>query len=523
MGAAAAPTGPELSEGIALAEIPEGATIAGRVGEAPILLSRFEGRFFAVGGACTHYGAALSDGLVDGDRVRCPLHHACFSLRSGAALRAPAFDPLDRWAVETQGDRVFVRARIDDPPGKTQQPRSGVERIVILGGGGAGFACADELRTRGYSGRLTLISADRDPPCDRPNLSRDFLAGTAPEDWIPLRPDGWYRDREIDLILGAEIIRIDPEGRKLHAASGADYGFDRLLIATGAEPRRLDSPGFDRDNVFMLRSLADARAIADCAKLGARAVVIGSSFIGLEAAAALRAREVEVDVVALERMPFANVLGEEIGAYFRDLHQSHGVRFHPGTTAARFDGRAVRLASGVVLEADFVLVGVGVRPKIALAEAAGLAVDQGVRVDRFLQTDAPGIYAAGDIASYPDPRGGGRLRIEHWVTALRQGQVAAANMLGAREAFESVPFFWTEQYGVALRYTGHAAKWDEVRIEGDVAAGDFVARYFEAGELRAAAAVGRDLAILEDERRLEADQAHAPGTSIADRHPMPAE
>ena len=401
--------------------------------------------------------------------------------------------------------------------------RSDVDRVLIVGGGASAMACADTLRSLGYAGGIRMASADRAPPYDRPNLSKDYLAGTAPEAWLPLRAADWFRDRNVELLLKTEIVRIDGEERVAHSAAGEDFRFDRLLLATGSEPRRLDAPGFDRDNVFTLRSLADARAIARQARAGARAVIIGSSFVGLEAAAALRQREVEVDIVSVEQVPFSQLLGPGIGGYFRRLHEAQGVRFHMDVVASSFDGSLVHLADGSRLAADFVLVGIGVRPRTELARTAGLAVADGVWVDRHLQTACAGIFAAGDIAAYPDPSGE-RIRIEHWVTAERQGQTAAANMLGLDRPFDVVPFFWTAQYGTVLRYVGRAPKWDALRIEGDIEAGQFTARYYEANILKASASIGRDRDNLEDEGRLEATllggRCAGAGTSTASRHPI---
>jgi NADPH-dependent 2,4-dienoyl-CoA reductase/sulfur reductase-like enzyme/nitrite reductase/ring-hydroxylating ferredoxin subunit len=508
MGEDAAAAGPDFSQGVKLADIAEGATIGGRVGDEPVLLSRIDGELFAIGGACTHYGGALAEGLASGGTVRCPLHHACFDLKTGEVLRAPALDPLDRWKVEIDGDLAFVREKLASPA--PAEPRATeVARILIVGGGAAGLACANELRRLGYQGSVTMLSADHDPPCDRPNLSKDYLAGTAPEEWIPLRTDDWYRDNRIDLRLGVEVTAIDPEDCTVQFASGERLPFDRLLLATGAEPNRLSSPGFHGENVFTLRSLADARAIVGAAGSGKRAAVIGSSFIGLEAAASLRKRGVEVEVIAPENIPFERVLGAELGEFFQNLHQASGVRFHLGRVAASYDGRTVTLSDGAKIDADFVLVGIGVRPRIGLAEAAGLSTDNGVLVDQYLETSASGIYAAGDIAAYPEPISGDRARIEHWTVAERQGQVAAANMLGIRTKFDSAPFFWTEQYGVTLRYVGHAAPADMVKVDGDITGRNATVRYFEDGRQRAAASLNRDHENLEDELALEKAVASA--------------
>jgi NADPH-dependent 2,4-dienoyl-CoA reductase/sulfur reductase-like enzyme/nitrite reductase/ring-hydroxylating ferredoxin subunit len=503
MGEAAGATGPDFSEGIALPEVPPGATVAGRVGDDPVLLSNFDGELFAVSGACTHYGGALADGAIGSATVRCPLHHACFDLRSGAALRAPALDPLDRWLIEVEDERAFVRRKIEGQPTPARAD-TGVERIVIIGGGAAGLACAHELRRLGFAGEVTMLSADSDPPCDRPNLSKDYLAGTAPEEWLWLRGDDWYSENKIDLRLSTEVLGIDAEARTVRCASGDEIGYDRLLLATGAEPNRLPLPGFDGPNAFTLRSVADARAIGEQARPGARAVVIGASFIGLEAAAALRQRQVEVEIVSVEEVPLEHVFGKELGRDLQALHERNGVRFHLSAVVEGFDGQSVTLGGAEPIPADFVVVGIGVRPRTALAGSAGAEVKNGVLVDEYLESSLPGIYAAGDIASYPGPLSGERVRIEHWVVAERQGQAAAANMLGHRRRFDSAPFFWTEQYGVPLRYVGRASGWDAVTCEGDLASGSFVARYFVEGTHCATATVGRDLENLEDELRLEA-------------------
>lgn len=501
MGETASATGPDFAQGIAVSEVSGGETVAGRVGDEPVLLTNFNGELFAVGGACSHYGAALADGVADGAAIRCPLHHACFDLRTGVAIRAPGLDPLDRWLVEVEEGRAFVRRKLERDTASTAS--TDVQPIVIVGGGAAGLACAHELRRLGFRGDVIMLSADADPPCDRPNLSKDYLAGTAPEEWLWLRSEEWYDQNRIDLRLSTEVVAIDAEARTVRCRSGEEIGFDRLLIATGAEPNLLAVHGFDAPNVYVLRTVADARALADEAQAGARAVIIGASFIALEAAAAMRNRGVEVDIVSVEEVPLEHIFGREIGEQLQALHERNRVRFHLSSVVAGFDGKSVRLADGRSIDADFVLVGIGVRPRTGLAESAGAAVDNGVIVDGFLQTSVPGIYAAGDIAAYPEPGSGERTRIEHWAVALRQGQVAAANMLGLERAFDSAPFFWTEQYGVAIRYVGRGVGWHAVTVEGDLATGSLVARYFINGAHCATATIGRDRENLEDELRLE--------------------
>jgi apoptosis-inducing factor 3 len=338
---------------------------------------------------------------------------------------------------------------------------------------------------------------------DRPNLSKDYLAGSAPEDWLPLRPEEFYADAGIELRLGTEVASIDTGAKDVALADGKTIPYDRLLLATGAEPVRLPTPGLDQPHVHVLRSLADCRAIIASANGARRAIVIGASFIGLEAAAALRARDIEVHVVGLEQRPMERVLGPEMGDFVRALHEQHGVIFHLGDTVTSIDGQRAMLKSGGVIEADVVVVGVGVRPRLALAEKAGLTIDRGVMVDAYLETSVSGIYAAGDIARWPDPHSGENIRVEHWVVAQRQGQTAARNMLGQREIFDAVPFFWSQHYDVPINYVGHAEKWDEIAVDGNIGAKDCLLRYKSRGRVLAVASIYRDTASLEAELTME--------------------
>jgi apoptosis-inducing factor 3 len=497
----------DLARGVALDSIADGDMILGHVGKDQVLLVRRGDRFFAIGAHCTHYHGPLAEGLLVGDTVRCPWHHACFSLETGEALRAPALDPLACWRVDRNSDQVFVREKVR-PPSSSIQPRTSDSRahsssIVILGGGAAGLAAADMLRREAYDGPITLISADQDPPVDRPNLSKDYLAGEAKDDWIPLWPSDLYRERRIELLLGSVVSSIDPAAHMVSLENGTRREFGTLLIATGADPVRLPIPGQDTAQVRYLRSFADSRAIVDLAVDGKRAVVIGASFIGLEVSASLRTRGVAVDVVAPDHVPLERVMGSEVGRFIQSIHESHGVVFHLGQTVTSVAGRAVSLSGGSTIEADFVVVGVGVKPSIAVAEKAGIAIDRGITVDEFLETSVPGIFAAGDIARWPDPHTGERIRVEHWVVAQRQGQVAARNMLGRREPFDAVPFFWSQHYDVTIRYTGHAEGWDRVTIDGSLDRRDATVSFSRGGRKQAVATISRDRACLEAEVELE--------------------
>lgn len=520
-------SGTDFTQGVALTEIKEGAMLLGHAHGERALMTRRGDEVFAVGAACTHYGAPLEEGLLVEDTVRCPWHHACFSLRTGEALRAPALNPVSCWRVELRNGVAYVREKIETARRSLKPTPDLPESIVIVGGGAAGNAAAEMLRREGYTGRLTMLSADAFIPCDRPNLSKSFLAGTTPDEFNLLRSEAFYREQKIDLKLNARVTSIDAANRRVQLMDGTQYGYDALLLATGAEPVRLEIPGGNLPHVHYLRTLADSRALVERALTARRAVVIGASFIGLEVASSLRARNIEVHVVGREPCPMGKILGANIGKFIRDLHEEHGVTFHLGTTATSIDEHSVTLKSGERLQADLVVIGIGVQPSIELAERAGLAIDRGVAVDEYLQTSTPRIFAAGDIARWPDPHTGERIRVEHWVVAERQGQTAARNMLGRREPFDAVPFFWTEQYDFGLAYVGHAERWDRADMEGrlDADARDCMVRYRLDGKKLALAIVHRDLeglrAEVELERRIEAD-SHSSATSSPSKSATPS-
>lgn len=494
-------TGPDLSLGVESSSLQENEPLLGRLGEQAVMLVKSGARVFATAATCSHYGGPLAEGLVVDGTVRCPWHHACFELATGLA-QGPALTPLECFDViaERQLLRVVKRAR----PAPPEAPASSPSSIVIVGGGPGGAACAEALRRRGYTGPITLVAEELPGPVDRPNLSKDYLAGTAPEEWIPLRDAAFYAAQGITLSLGERATAIDLASHELSLASGQRLGYGALVLATGAEARRLAVPGADSPHVHVLRTLADSRAIIARAKPGARAVVIGASFIGLEAAAALRARQVEVAVVAPDRVPLARVMGETVGAFVRGLHERKGVTFHLERRPTRITDGAVQLDDGSSLPADFVVTGVGVTPRTELAEAAGLHVDHGIVTDQQLRTSAPDVYAIGDVASYPDAWSGERLRIEHFAVAERQGQALAAMLLGAVSSYRAVPFFWSAHYDTTLAYVGHASSWDRVIERGSLESGKYVAGFERQGKLLAAVCLGEDLLGLQIEAALEA-------------------
>lgn len=501
------PSGPDLTKGVSLADFKDG-KLLGHVGDEDVLLVQAGSEIFAIEPSCSHYHGPLAEGLVVGDTIRCPWHHACFSLRSGEATRPPALNALAVWDVTRDRDNIIVQRKREAPkPSAAHRSAPTPEKFVVVGGGAAGFAAAETLRREGFAGAITMLSSDGAIPVDRPNLSKDYLAGNAPEDWLPLRGEDYYHDAGIDLQLNTNVSAIDPKTRSVTLGNGDKLSFDRLLLATGAEPIKLQIPGADQPHVHTLRSVADSRAIINAAGSARRVLVIGASFIGLEVAASLRARKLEVHVVAPEERPMQRVLGPEMGDFVRALHEENGVNFHLKDTVEKLDGTRATLKSGSVIEADLVVVGIGVKPRLALAEHAGLAADRGVSVSEYLETSVAGIFAAGDIARWPDPHSRHTIRVEHWVVAERQGQTAARNMLGKRERFDAVPFFWSQHYDVPINYVGHAESFDDIALDGSIKDKDCLLKYRKDGRVLAVASIYRDLDSLKAEFDMERSRA----------------
>ncbi len=500
MGHAKELSGPDLAAGIEMSELSEGAPLLGHAHGDAVMLVRRGNTIRAVGATCTHYSGPLAEGLVVGETVRCPWHHACFDLRTGEALGAPALDPIACYEVVSSGNRVTVgpKQSATAPPTPPVSPA----KIVIVGTGAGGAAAAEKLRRLGYAGEIALIGNEAPGPIDRPNLSKDFLAGAAPMEWVTLRDDAFYQKMKIELVRD-EVVELDTRTRSLTLKSGRKVSYDKLMLAMGSEPVRLPIEGASLPHVKTLRTLADSQAIIDAAAKARRAVVIGSSFIGLEVAASLRARNLEVDVVSLDRVPLERVMGTQVGRFVQRLHEEKGVRFHLGARLRGIHADAVELEDGRRLAAEVVVLGVGVKPRVDLAKRAGLEVEDGIVVDSRLRTSAPDVWAAGDVARYPEARLGTKVRVEHWQAAERQGQSVARDMLGLGGPFNDVPFFWSQHYDVTLNYVGHAGGDAGIEVIGSLEKRDATVVYRVSGSVAAVLTVGRDLQSLEIEAALE--------------------
>ncbi len=457
-----------------------------------VLLARVDGTYYAVRGTCTHYGGPLAEGAIKDGIVMCPWHHACFDVRTGKRTEPPALADVPSFPVTIENGQVAVTLeRQPAPQGSVSSP---VNSVVIIGGGAAGNAAAEELRRMGYAGSVTILSASRNVPVDRPNLSKDYMAGRAKPEWIPLHDEQWYADQNIDLRLNTEVRGVDTASKQVKLASGESVAYDRLLIATGGIPRQLPVEGHDLANVFTLRTLSDADAILQAAENATQIVIVGASFIGMEVAASLKKDGVTVTVVGLEDVPFAPSMGEAVGRMLQKEHEANGVQFRMGNSAEKFVGEngrvtGAQLKSGETLPADLVIVGVGVRPATGFLKDSGLQMQEregSLLVDEYLQTSSPDVYAAGDIARYAT--NDQTQRIEHWRLAEQHGVIAAHNMLGQRDSMnEHVPFFWTNQWGAKVAYVGHASGDDTIVIRGQPEEQSFIAFYLKDGQLAAAA------------------------------------
>lgn len=466
-----------------------------------VLISFVNGEYHVTGCKCSHYEAPLENGLIKGHSLMCPWHHACFDILTSTRLEPPGINDLPRFAFQIEGNKlaimwpeensVEIQGRADP-----SDPRL----IVIIGGGAAGHSAAEELRRSGFMGRITIINDGDSLPVDRPSLSKEYLAGTAEPALIPLRKDlSWYDSRDIEFLLNSKAASVDPTRHKILLQNRSSLSYHKLFLAMGAFPRAI--PGITPpypSNVFTLRSLSDTDHIIAALKSVKRAVVIGASFIGMETAAALKTRGLEVTVVGIEKIPFDRIFGNEIGLMFQTEHESHGVQFRLDNQVRYLHESGgnltgVELKSGEILSADLAVIGVGVLPATDFLEGSGFQMsekDGSVIVNQFMETNQPDVYAGGDIARIGD------VRIEHWRVAQQHGMIAARNMMGMRDSMERhVPFFWTNQWDLYLHYTGHAEKWDRIIWRGDAQSRNFSAFFMSGSEVLAACGCERDMDI----------------------------
>ncbi|MBZ0293841.1 MAG: FAD-dependent oxidoreductase [Anaerolineae bacterium] len=469
-----------------------------------ILLARVDDEYHALQATCTHYGAPLEKGLLKGDTIICPWHHACFRAVDGDLQEPPALSPLKAYPVSVADGQVTV----DTTPIErtTPSPEDGDDSstYVIVGGGSAGNMAAETLRRAGFGGKVVILSASSNLPVDRPNFSKDYLAGEAEPSWIPLHGEDWYANHGIDLRLNSPVKTINLDERQVQLNDGSVV-YDRLLLATGGTPRQLSSvPGHDLGNIFTLRTWSDADHILKAVVSAKRIVIIGASFIGMEAAAHLakykKDDDVDITVVGQESVPFVAVLGKDVGQMFQETHEKNRIKFHLSTSVEEFKGESnyvtdVKLKDGTTLPADVVVVGIGVRPATDFLNNSGIELhprENSVLVNEHLQTSDPNVYAAGDIARWQTDDQDTQ-RVEHWRVAEQHGMVAAYNMMGQTENInQHVPFFWTNQWDIQLRYVGHASDWDTTIFRGQPDEKDFIAFYVKDGKMLAAAGCNRD-------------------------------
>ncbi len=478
-----------------------------------VLIVNINDELFALGAHCTHYGASLQDGVLKDETIICPLHHACFNAKTGSLKEPPASDGLPKFNIIVENDNVLVEVPDEFPFSKTPEMSEIDEEInenyVIIGGGAAGYAAAQAMREAEYKGKITIISRENRTPYDRPNLSKDYLQGSAQEEWMPLRPDVFYSKYNIEFMFDMMVNKINIKEKKILFEKGEALSFTKLLIATGGVPREFNLPGSDLKNIFYLRSFSDSDSIIETAKNSKEAVIIGSSFIGMESAFSLTERGIKVTVISPEEVPFEKTLGKEIGELLKKQHEISGVVFKLKRNVKNFEGNgkveSVIIDNGEKVKADFVLVGIGVKPATDFIDGPVKNPDGGIKVDNSFWA-AEDIYAAGDPAAFPFWMTGEVVRIEHWRTALQEGRLAGFSMAGKNTKYDSLPFFWTHQAGLNIRYVGHAKNWDDIIYWGDVSSKEFIAFYVKNNKVAAAAGNNKDKEIAAVEMLMKLDK-----------------
>ncbi len=495
-----------------VSEVQEGQMQQIAVGDDQILLSKIDGQFYATGAFCTHYGAPLAKGILCNERIVCPWHNACFNAIAGQQEEPPALDSLTHFPVRIEGEQILIKLPESVPQQRTlemarYEPKVDQRTFVVLGAGAAGTIAVETLRQQGFQGQVILVSAEQKLPYDRTKLSKNYLQGKAEEDSLPLRSCEFYDQHNIDLRFGEAVTKVDSINKLITFADNSTLEYDCLLLATGGQAKKMDMPGSNLANIFTLRNTEDVNSILAEIKKAKKALIIGSSFIGMEAAASLNQQGLEVVVVSPSDVPFKKILGDKLGKMFQKLHEQNGVTFKFGTKATEFggDGKVeyAVLENGEKIATDLVIVGIGVEPNTDYLDGIELnEKDKSIPVNEYLQTEIKDIYAAGDIASFPYKPMGESTRIEHWRLAAQHGKIAAINMLEKNKlakADDIVPFFWSGQYDLKLRYVGHAQSWDEIKIDGELGESakgldelEFLAFYLQNNKVMAVAGVNRD-------------------------------
>ncbi len=465
-----------------------------------VLLCRINDKFSALGATCTHYGAPLEKGLLKGDTIICPWHHARFDAKNGDLLEPPAMDALPVFELKIEGESIRINVP-DEIPGSRrpdmskEDSKADKRTFVILGAGASAYFAAQAMRENGFQGKIIMVTRENRKPYDRPNLSKDYLAGSAEPEWMPLRADEFFDEYGIEIKESVSIEGVDFKEKLVSLGNNDNLKYDKLLIATGGIPNQLNVKGSDLKNIFYLRSFDDADHIIASIKNSKNAVVVGASFISMETAHSLIDRKIDVTVIAHGEVPFERNFGKEIGKLFKKEHEKNGVVFKLKANIKEFRGtgnvESVLLESGEEIKTDIVVIGIGVKPATDFLDHAELMEDKSLKTDNFMKVRED-VYASGDIASFPDFRTGNNIRIEHWRLAQQLGRTAGANMAGKEREFRDVPFFWTVQAGLTLRYVGFVKNWDEIIIDGNIANKKFIAYYIKNNVVMAAAGINRD-------------------------------
>jgi NADPH-dependent 2,4-dienoyl-CoA reductase/sulfur reductase-like enzyme/nitrite reductase/ring-hydroxylating ferredoxin subunit len=474
-----------------------------------VLVARHEGKLYAMGSKCSHYGYPLAKGVKCEGQVVCPLHDAAFDIKTGKPVRGPGLDAIPTYPIRvSKSGEVFVSLPLEGFPAKVsaklckRDPKN-QQTFVIVGGGAAGLTAAETLRLEGFTGRIILLSAEAHLPYDRPVLSKKLpLKGKI--DGLFLRPQSFFEEGDIEVRLNARVDLVDTKEKTVNVSGNEKIKYDKVLVATGGKPRELFIPGSDAKNVFLLRSIDDAMAINEfAAEKGQRVVIIGGSFIGMEIASTLIQKGVEVTIVSKTSVPYENVLGKKVGAFFANLLSEREIKYFGNSVAKiirtdRGAVNAVELDDGDVIPADAVIIGAGVVPNCPVStDLISLNADGSIPCTPLLNSKQDSsLFAAGDVCSFPYVKTGEDLRVEHWDVAIQQGRVAARNMLNQNVVFNEIPFFWTMVFGKSLRYVGNVGSegvtFDNVIIEGDLVKGEFVAYYTKSNRIAAVATMGRD-------------------------------